>query len=142
MTKLFTNGDFKEFKAAVENKKATLMICETNKTSFGLLIVDPIIFKKGQLSSSSLISAFNILDRKEFTGKGDVNGCDNGEWGGKVNIGVGEVAIFINGKGKYIAYSNSGGEILEITEDGDGVNAITKEEGNDGAYFNKLEVYA
>jgi hypothetical protein len=59
MTKLFGNGDFKEFKASVENKKIALIICKTDITSFGLLIVDPIIFN-GQLSSSSLISAFNI----------------------------------------------------------------------------------
>jgi len=44
LTKLFANGDYKEFKAAVENKKAVLIICKTNISFFGLLIVDPIIF--------------------------------------------------------------------------------------------------
>ena len=75
MKKVFENGNFKQFKAAVEEKKAVLIICKTNKTSFGLLIVDSIILN-GQWSSSSLISAFNILDRKEFTGKGVVRGDD------------------------------------------------------------------
>ena len=44
MTKVFANGDFKEYKAAVENKKCVLIICKSDKTSFGLLIVDPIFF--------------------------------------------------------------------------------------------------
>ena len=79
MKKLLSNGDFKEFKAAVENKKAALIICKTDKKSFGLLIVDQIIFNS-QYSSSSMVSAFNILDRKEFTGKGNVMGMDYG-WG-------------------------------------------------------------
>ena len=82
MKKLFENGNVKEFIKAVENKKAALIICKTYKTSFGLLIVDPIIFGYSEWSSSSLISAFNILDRKEFRGKGDVEGWDyRGEWG-------------------------------------------------------------
>ena len=58
MTKLFANGNFLEYKAAVENKKAALIICKTDKTSFGYLIADQIIF--GRWSSSSLICAFNI----------------------------------------------------------------------------------
>jgi len=59
MMKVFTNGDFKEYKTAVENKKAALFVCKTYNTSFGLLIVGPIFFN-GQWSSSSLISVFNI----------------------------------------------------------------------------------
>jgi hypothetical protein len=58
MMKVFANGDSKEFKAAVEKKKATLIICKTHKTSFGSLIVDPFIF--GEWNSSPLICAFNI----------------------------------------------------------------------------------
>jgi len=71
--KLFVNGDYKEFRAAVENKNAVLIICKTYKTLFGLLIFDPIILK-GLWSCSSLISAFNILERKEFRGNGIVWG--------------------------------------------------------------------
>ena len=53
---------------------------------------------------------------------------------GQVQIGDGnEVEIWVKGKGDYRAYSESGREILQITVDGDGINAITKEEGNDGA---------
>ena len=40
MKKVFENGDFKEFMTAVENKESVLFICKTDKTSFGLLIVD------------------------------------------------------------------------------------------------------
>ena len=39
------------------------------------------------------------------------------------------------GKGNYNANSFSGREILQITEDGEGINAITKEEGNTIARF-------
>ena len=139
MTKVFANGDFKQFKAAVENKKAVLIICKTDKTSFGLFFVDPIIF--GQWNSSSLICAFNIAQRKEFKGKGKVGGKDGGERGW-VQIGYGEVGIRVNGKGDYETRSNSGKEILQITEDENGINAINQEEGNADAYFDKLEVYA
>ena len=78
---IFENGDYKEYKLAIENKKVVLILCQSYKTSFGLLIVDPISFKLFQRSSSSLISAFNILDRKEFRGKGDVTGVDYESWG-------------------------------------------------------------
>ena len=64
------------------------------------------------------------------------------EESGWVEIGDYEVMIRVNYKGCYDANSTSGGEILQITEDDDGINAITKELGNDEAYFNKLEVYA
>jgi hypothetical protein len=70
MTKRFANGYFKEFKSAVEKKKAVLILCKTDKTSFGLLIADPIIFN--EWNSSSLICAFNIEHRKEFRGRGKV----------------------------------------------------------------------
>ena len=143
MTKFFQNGEFQEFRAAVENKKAVLILVQNDKTSFGLLIVDPIEFSfEDRWSSSSLISTFNIIDRKEFRGKGEVKVWDWGKIGGQVNIGNNEVAIDVNGKGYYDAYSTSGGEILQITEDDDGINAITKEEGSRFAYFDYLEVYA
>ena len=45
-------------------------------------------------------------------------------------------------KGYYAACSNSGGKILQITKDGNGINAITKQKGNNFAHFNMLEVYA
>ena len=48
----------------------------------------------------------------------------------------------MNEEGDYYAYSYSGEEILQITEDGDGINAITKERGNDNAQVDILEVYA
>ena len=140
MTKRFEKGNYKSFKTAVENKKAALIICKTDKTSFGLLIVDPIIFND-QWSSSSLISAFNILDRKEFRGKGKVVGYDWGK-GGLVQIGGSEVVIQVNGNGRYEAYSYSGGGILQITKDHDGINAITKERGSKTAKLKMLEVYA
>ena len=44
MTKAFENGGLKEYWKAVENKKAVLFICKTDKTSFGLFVVDPIKF--------------------------------------------------------------------------------------------------
>jgi len=113
MKKLFANGDFKEFKASVENKKIVLIICQTDITSFGLLIVDPIIFN-GQWRSSSLISAINILDRKEFRGKGRVEGKSWGS-GGRVRIGHDEVVILVNGKGNYEACSYSDRDILKIS---------------------------
>ena len=141
MTKVFQNGDYEEYRSAVENKKAVLILCQTDKTSFGLLIVDPIILKCGQWSSSSLIAAFNILDRKEFRGKGKVEGPD-WEGSGWVQIGDYEVMIRVNYKGCYDANSTSGGEILQITEDDDGINAITKKREESTVYFDKLEVYA
>ena len=42
-----------------------------------------------------------------------------------VEIDSGEVVIVVREKGNYEAWSDSGGEILQITEDD--VNAITKE---------------
>ena len=60
---------------------------------------------------------------------------------GWVSIGGSEVMIVVNGKGKYHALSNSGREILQISKES-GINAITKEVGNNHAFFNKLEVYA
>ena len=48
--------------------------------------------------------------------------------------------IRVLGKGEYRACSNSGREILQITEDG--VNAITKEKGDTDVYPTILEVYA
>jgi hypothetical protein len=112
MTKLFENGDFKEYKIACSKKKSILILCKTDKTSFGLLIVDPIIF--GQLNSSSLICAFNIAQRKEFKGKGGVWGWDGGDWG-RLVIDGGDVVIGVDGKGDYWAKSKSDGEILKIT---------------------------
>jgi hypothetical protein len=72
MKKLFANGDIDEFMRAVEKKKAVLMICKTNKSSFGFLILDPIII--GASMNCSLICAFNIKDRKAFKGDGEVFG--------------------------------------------------------------------
>jgi len=141
MKRVFQNGDYQEYKTAVENKKALLILCKNHKTSFGLLIVDPIILN-GHWSSSSLISAFNILDRKEFTGKEmEVEGNDCRDWIW-LRIGGSEVVIDVNRKGYYCAWSISGGGILQITKDGSGINAITKEEGSDIADLDKLEVYA
>jgi hypothetical protein len=58
MKKQFLNGDFKEFKAAVENKKAVLILCKTDNTFFGLLILNQIFFD--QYNPSPMICAFNI----------------------------------------------------------------------------------
>jgi len=44
MTKVFENRDFGFFKKAIEKKKAVLILCKTDKTSLGFLIVDPIVF--------------------------------------------------------------------------------------------------
>ena len=122
MTKYFSNSDFKEFKAAVEYKKAALIICKSDKTSFGLLIVDPIIFDR-QWTSSSQISAFNIDDRIEFSGNGEVRAWDFGQ-SGMVEIDSGEVVIVVKGKGEYYARSNCGRQALNIRNNT--VNAITK----------------
>jgi len=35
MTQTFSNGNFKEFKAAIEKKKSTLILAKTEKTQFG-----------------------------------------------------------------------------------------------------------
>ena len=125
MTKVFANDDFKKYKAAVENKKAVLFICKTNKTLFGLLIVNPIIFSQLSIGplNSSLVYAFNIAKRMEFKGNGEVRGWDYGYWG-QVWIGSGEVGIRVWGKKNYEAYFLSGRQILHITKDGKGVNAI------------------
>ena len=61
-------------------------------------------------------------------------GWDEEECGG-VMIGQHEVVIRVRRKGEYYAWSNSGEKILQITEDGEGINAITKEEGNTIARF-------
>jgi len=50
-------------------------------------------------------------------------------------IGDGEVVIRVKVRRNYEAWSNSGGEILQITEDRDDINAITKEKGRTYAYF-------
>ena len=109
----------------MENKKTVLILSKTNKTSFGLLFVNPILFSLsyGQWNSSCLICAFNISQRKEFKGKGEVEAVGD-EWD-YIWIGDGEVGIRLQGKGDYYAYSKSHGEILHITEDVNGINAIT-----------------
>ena len=48
----------------------------------------------------------------------------------------------VNGKEDYWAWSESGKEILQITKDGNGINAITQEKEGDFYKFNILEVYA
>ena len=143
MTRVFENGDFKEFKIACSNKTTILILCKTDKTSFGLLIVDPIIFSSdfGQWNSSSLICAFNIAQRKEFKGEGRVRAADRGKEG-VVEIGDAEVVIMVDGKRNYRAYSYSGKKILQITQDENGINAITQEEVDTAAELNILEVYA
>ena len=62
--------------------------------------------------------------------------------GGWVRIGISEVVIGVGAKGNYWTCSNRGRDILQITEDGDGINAITKEKKGDYAKVNMLEVYA
>jgi hypothetical protein len=122
LTKVFSNGDFKQYKKAVEKKKAVLIICKTSKTSFGLLIVDIIIF--GKKNSSSLICAFNIEQRKLFKGNGKVEAWD--EWAeGSIEIGMEELVILVHGKGNYSAYSNSSKDVLNITNEINQINTIT-----------------
>ena len=57
-------------------------------------------------------------------------------------IGGYEVMITVSGKGNYQAWFYSSRETLNISQDGYGINSITKEKGNDNGYFDKLEVYA
>ena len=128
MTKVFANGNFKEYRAAIENKKGVLIICKSDNTSFGLLIVDPIIFN-AQWTSSSMISVFNILDKKEFRGKGNLLGMNFGDYG-TLQIDNSEVSIEVHGKGEYYAHSWSE----------DGVYAITKAGGY--STLKILEIYA
>jgi len=68
LIKVFENGDLLEFRTAVENKKAVLIICKTDKTTFGLLIIDPIDFDASNICSH--ICAFNVKEGIKFTGKG------------------------------------------------------------------------
>ena len=57
-------------------------------------------------------------------------------------IGDDEVAIGVSWKGNYWARSYSGRKILHITNDGDAVNAITKEIDQSNVDFKMLEIYA
>ena len=58
-------------------------------------------------------------------------------------IGDYEVVIGVNEKGDYYAYSSKGGEILQITDNGDGIDVITKRERyNCDPKVDILEIYA
>ena len=50
--------------------------------------------------------------------------------------------IRVGKKGNYKAWSNNDSYILNIKDDGNGINAITQEENKKVAKFNRLEVYA
>ena len=80
MTKLFVNGNKNDYISAILNKKAILILCKTDITRFGLFIVDPIILNDSK--NCSLVSAFNIDQRKEFKGQGKVETWDGPEDGG------------------------------------------------------------
>ncbi len=74
------------------------------------------------------MSVFNIKQRKEFRGKGKLKTWDRGGVGeeGKITIGFDEIMIAVYAKGNYMMNSRKGEEILKISEDGDGNNAITE----------------
>ena len=57
-------------------------------------------------------------------------GVDCGEMG-YVRIGGEEVGIKVDGKGNYKAYSFSGREILQISNDDNGISSFTQEKEGD-----------
>ena len=62
MKRIFANGDKEEFKEKIQDKKAVLCLCKTEKSAFGLFISGP--FKYWDWTKSPMILAFNLNTRK------------------------------------------------------------------------------